>query len=156
MREIDLISKPVDEIKRGLRHCAEDGCRGCPYTADCDATDGFSTLAGDALNYIRQLEADLMQSQQANAGLEIMLNAAQMDAVTWKRKYEAAQPKWISVKERLPDQLEDVLAFNRNVNITWFSVAYVDRKQWWSAGRMVHHVTHWMPLPEPPKEAEAT
>ena len=59
--------------------------------------------------------------------------------------------KWISVKERLPDNLEDVIAFNRNGKITWFSVAYVETRQWWSAGRMVHHVTHWMHLPEPPK-----
>lgn len=62
MRDMDIISKPVDQIKHGLRHCSEDGCKGCPYAADCDSTDGFSTLAGDALTYIRRLEHQLAES----------------------------------------------------------------------------------------------
>lgn len=45
-----------DEIKKGLNHCSEDGCKQCPYKDDCDMADGFSVLAGDALAYIRQLE----------------------------------------------------------------------------------------------------
>lgn len=46
------------EIKQGLQHCAEDGCKGCNYEHDCYMADGFSVLAGDALDYIRQLEAE--------------------------------------------------------------------------------------------------
>lgn len=49
--------KSPDEIKKGLRHCSEDGCKGCPYKEDCDMADGFSVLAYDALAYIKQLEA---------------------------------------------------------------------------------------------------
>ena len=47
-----------DEIKKGLNHCSEDGCKQCPYKYDCDMADGFSVLAGDALAYIRQLERE--------------------------------------------------------------------------------------------------
>lgn len=68
--------------------------------------------------------------------------------------YAAAQPKWISVKERLPE----------NGQLVW---TYSDDKQS-SYGMMLRHgvwevirdgcelveVTHWMPLPEPPKENE--
>lgn len=47
-----------DEIKNGLNHCSEDGCKQCPYKYDCDMTDGFSVLAGDAIAYIHQLERE--------------------------------------------------------------------------------------------------
>lgn len=149
--------KTPDEIKKALECCefmgtSDNRCRECPCEIECYATRPTVSLKKYALEYINELESELEQEQQANAGFEIILNAAQMDAVTWKRKFEAAQPKWISVEERLPDQLEDVLAFNRNGRYTWFSVAHVDRKQWWRGGMMVHHVTHWMPLPQPPKE----
>lgn len=48
---------------------------------------------------------------------------------------------WISVKDRLPDRGADVLAFMRNgVETRIVACNYGD------------NVTHWMPLPEPPKE----
>ena len=47
-----------DEIKNGLNHCSEDGCKQCPYKYDCDMADGFSVLAGDAIAYIHQLERE--------------------------------------------------------------------------------------------------
>lgn len=48
--------KTPDEIKTGLEHCSEDGCKDCPYEQDCTMTDGFSELARDARLYIRDLE----------------------------------------------------------------------------------------------------
>lgn len=48
--------KTPEEIKKGLQHCSEDGCKGCNYEDDCDMADGFSVLASDALVYIQQLE----------------------------------------------------------------------------------------------------
>lgn len=53
--------KTPEEIKQGLKHCAEDGCKGCNYEYECNMADGFSTLAYDALAYIQQLEATLPQ-----------------------------------------------------------------------------------------------
>lgn len=84
--------------------------------------------------------------------------------------------EWISVKERLPENDETVHFFKRD-NLTLTTVlAYVPKvgtelrnrlkidkcgiaafdefvtDGWvWSAGR---EPTHWMPLPEPPKEDE--
>lgn len=71
--------------------------------------------------------------------------------------------EWISVKERLPDaaQGEDcVLGFVNGYNgqIT-FTDAYLFVKYdyaenaWWSEDYDIEgcKVTHWMPLPEPPK-----
>lgn len=57
--------------------------------------------------------------------------------------------KWISVGDRLPDAWVDVLSCDRNKNLT---VDCVDKKgKWYSEYADLEEVTHWMPLPEPPK-----
>lgn len=61
-------------------------------------------------------------------------------------------PQWISVKDRLPEPDENpVLAGNAEfgiVNMAWY---HHKNKRWeWPSGAMAE-VTHWMPLPEPPK-----
>lgn len=68
--------------------------------------------------------------------------------------------KWISVKDRLPD--ENVFEVLVKVDEpSWGStepkmiVAYYahDLREWRCdlTAREIYHVTHWMPLPEPPK-----
>lgn len=62
-------------------------------------------------------------------------------------------PEWISVKDRLPTQKSYVLVYTICPNVecqVWF---YDENGHWydecgWSRGEP----THWMPLPEPPKE----
>ena len=72
---------------------------------------------------------------------------------------EAAQPHWVSVDERLPDDTRDVLAVRRygnNLEKQEVIVAHLsvimDMKRgfdkWWNAT----NITHWMPFPEPPQE----
>lgn len=73
---------------------------------------------------------------------------------------------WISVKDRLPDTYKAVITYDKNggVKENWLLKAspYVRgvKENWvlraspcisWSQG---YHVTHWMPMPEPPKEAD--
>ena len=61
-------------------------------------------------------------------------------------------PQWISVKDRLPEPDENpVLAGNAElcfVNTAWYHVA---TKRWELPSGFFCEVTHWMPLPEPPK-----
>lgn len=56
---------------------------------------------------------------------------------------------WISVRDRLPDTYKRVITYDKysGVKENWLlkEKPCVD----WSQG---FHVTHWMPLPEPPKE----
>ena len=58
--------------------------------------------------------------------------------------------KWIPVTERLPDECKEVLAYR-------FTGCEVDscvshQKAYWSYDPVSDYpVTHWMPLPEPPK-----
>ena len=69
-----------------------------------------------------------------------------------------AAPRWISVKERLPDSQTDVLvvAFWHECwqpMIGWHSDSGEKWRVFTSHGeREPGGVTHWMPLPEPPKE----
>ena len=64
------------------------------------------------------------------------------------------QTKWISVHDRLPEEGKVVLAFGTRSSTTgMFQGTQKDRPElWYWKGGMVKHVSHWMPLPEPPKE----
>lgn len=57
---------------------------------------------------------------------------------------------WISVKDRLPDEYENVLASNFPFGIIYVN-RLIDKKdgEWLYDG-----VTHWMPLPPLPEENE--
>lgn len=60
---------------------------------------------------------------------------------------------WISVKDRLPEPLVDVLTLHVD-EITGkpeIAIEWVDREGEWVYNHL-GSVTHWMPLPAPPKE----
>jgi hypothetical protein len=66
--------------------------------------------------------------------------------------------KWIPVTERFPEKTrvpKDVLVYHKlgncgmYVDRAWYDS---DRNKWRSALSMNMKVTHWMPMPEPPKE----
>ena len=58
------------------------------------------------------------------------------------------QPHWISVEDRLPDKQPcEYLVVNAN-NVE--TAICLDNR--WITPRRVIKITHWMPLPEPPKE----
>lgn len=80
------------------------------------------------------------------------------DTLAYIKQLEAQVPKWVSVKERLPEKtitacLVYADGYTRVADWThdkwgedfWF---YVD-------GEYDPEVTHWMPLPEPPNENRA-
>lgn len=126
--------KTPEEIKRGLEcccaanHClSRDGRTECSYdgTYFC-----IQNMANDALAYIQQLEAQI--------------------------------PKWISVEERLPEKQGDYIVLysfgetnvQRFAGVMYF-IRYDERPHFENDGLYGLHVTHWMSLPEPPKEAGA-
>lgn len=64
--------------------------------------------------------------------------------------------EWISVNDRLPEENKSVLGWYKDNPFSGYTVEVVswNGKGWVFvyAQRYVTNVTHWMPLPEPPKE----
>lgn len=65
---------------------------------------------------------------------------------------------WISVEDRLPEPLEYVLVYMPGEKpFQTVREAYLGQSGRWFAGfydRDQSEVTHWMPMPEPPKEEQ--
>ena len=61
----------------------------------------------------------------------------------------APRAEWISVEERLPEQYGLFLIADDKGNMEVAS--WTKQFGWFSGGNRVKRVTHWMPLPEPPK-----
>ena len=133
--------KTPDEIKKWLECCTHVTCNGCPYDEDGCAT---SQQIIDALEYIQQLEHQIG---------ELTGKVAQL---------EAAQPKWISVEERLPDVGEKVMVcgVKNGMQVGAFrgKLRPGNNRRWWWKNNTILEVTYWMPIPSMPdraKEGEA-
>ena len=82
-------------------------------------------------------------------------------AISALREREERAMNWISVKERLPEDERSVLAYygfdhgDGNLNVRFIGTSsyfcFDPNPHWQHADRNLV-VTHWMPLPEPPKE----
>lgn len=93
----------------------------------------------------RQLEA---HDNASNAGWEVNYYKDALKALD-------AMPKWISVDERLPEDGQRVVAICENGMAGIMD--YKDDGTPFAArifGCYFSNITHWMPLPEPPKEGE--
>jgi hypothetical protein len=58
--------------------------------------------------------------------------------------------EWISVEDRLPEERQNVLVHYVD---GWMPIAFLLGGKWYQSGGETSwvSVTHWMPLPEPPK-----
>ena len=57
---------------------------------------------------------------------------------------------WVACSDRMPEQFKAILAFNEYGEV--WSGAYDRYWNFYCDNLLVEHVTHWMPLPNPPKE----
>lgn len=74
-------------------------------------------------------------------------DGVERDALAYIQQLEAKVPKWISVKESLPEKHRRVLG----VYCMGVFEMYYDGKYWRIDEMSFDTVTHWMPLPEPPE-----
>lgn len=137
---VELINgRTPEEIKTALELCSmptnrKNACESCPYHGECMPEGKPDQPGWDALLYIQHLEAE-------------------RDAAL------AKVPKWISVKDRLPEKeggylVRKVHAYSDKDGYSKIDVCIYCKMrdpEWIGCGNLCK-VTHWMPLPEPPEE----
>lgn len=132
-----------DELIKALRceHPSLD-CESCNYNTgdDCD----YKRLTDDAADAIKELQ----QTVEHYKGC----------ADDWYKEacdYKAMMPRWIPVTERLPEEETPVLVFTEHSNILTDRLLGVICNTYADFVKCgTNSVTHWMPLPQPPKEEE--
>lgn len=92
---------------------------------------------------------------------EELIKALKYDRDQYQKGYEdgmlVSNDEWISVKERLPDvdYYDYVLAWDGyNINFLHYSHRWQQWEDYCSMKKHHWNVTHWMPLPMPPKGDE--
>ncbi len=94
---------------------------------------------------LKDAESTLLLAEAADAIEELQGRAKVLGKLA--DHWCAAVPKWIPVTERLPDADGFTLIFTAHGNP---GVCYFTSGWWGGYGK--DGITHWMPLPEPPKE----
>ena len=103
-----------------------------------------------------------LMDKAADAIEELLAERDEVNADSWKTAFEVERDehRWIPVEERLPLYGQDVLAVRtygdgeKCQEVLMAHVAVWNEEtgeKWWNAT----NITHWMPLPEPPKEERA-
>ena len=138
----DELVKRLRELQTITEHCDEQSCDECENRELCDKHDN-KTLSGTYKE-----AADAVEELQK-------LTDAQLDIIKQYQVY-LNKTRWIPVTERLPEAGERVLCYCR-ANI--YEVMkmrtdgdWVHNDQVYDSAYMSGFVTHWMPLPTPPKE----
>ena len=71
-RDINVITKTPEEIKRGLAACMTDGgCTVCPYHSMVSGAKCIPAMSSDAFAYVQELESRLTQDKQALPGISV-------------------------------------------------------------------------------------
>lgn len=147
-----------DELIRQMMACykgvpCEDANCGFNPKSDLDCIEQLLTRAADAIG---ELQKDLERSKDFEAFW-------QHEAEEALKKFQIAisnKSRWIPITERLPEYMENVLVtdgvFSGMGWRDWYDHHGTKPREdyWISPNSNVNDlgITHWMPLPEPPKE----
>lgn len=82
-----------------------------------------------------------------------------MHALAFAMRWCDAHPAWISVEDELPKETNMYIVVHHNVvcTMSWYAnleewaEIYVDENECVQS-RQMYGITHWMPLPQPPKK----
>lgn len=128
--------------------CGVHGCRILREAADMLENDESQAVALQRVLALRQAQLDCAAASSAvlKKQNEQMRDAAAQ--VTRLAAEAAVERDWISVEDRLPEPGVDVLAAYRDRHINMGTAG----DDWLEEDIEDGYITHWMPLPEPPRE----
>ena len=147
-----------DELVNALRVCADgEHCIKCPkwelkLNAGRNACEfAICTEADDAIEELlcENEEITFRANQLEAMNDALMGETGAVDAVLVGAQMPL--PRWIPVEERLPEPFDRVIVYDKRWGV--LSAMKGEDDSW--GGRndiVIEKVTHWMPLPEPPKE----
>jgi hypothetical protein len=117
------------KLVKDLRYCA-DLDKDCLTCETFEQHDCFNKLGADAADAIEELLAEL---------------------VTLRNQL----PKWVSAEDELPEENKQIISY---LAYKGMAVLQYENKHFYMQGAFQplpkEAVTHWMPLPEPPKGVE--
>lgn len=140
------------ELIKMIRYCANED-------AICEAQDvcPFYDEKEEDSGYYFCVERAMTKAADAIEELVAICKKQEIDLVELTGEV-ASKPRWIPVMERLPYYGEKCLVVlklaGHNDQLIHTSYCYVQKEGFWSDCGRDYHVTHWMPLPEPPEESE--
>ena len=138
-----------DELVKKIRHCATDPmhCLSCGEDKDGRCFKRLMTQAADAIEKLSKLVDESIPKSDAEIIIE-----------------ELSKPRWIPVSERLPEEKGFYLVYVKASKFAWGNDIEFPESNWTQITRFYDGkfllksgvenatVTHWQPLPEPPKE----
>lgn len=141
----------IEELQQTVEHykgCSDDWYReACDYKAICEQMKATVIVEAQHTDMYDERDKKTLIEMAKSLPLQIV-------------PYKDSKPRWTPVTERLPDG--EVLAFNAikgSYSYHEYLVGYVCENcesdsgySCESEGEILMNVTHWMPLPEPPKE----
>ena len=157
--------KTPEEIKKGLECCTATGynCDDCPYVDVQACTYCKLEKSKDAIALIQQLEAELRDAKE-NHQHTINIAERQKEQIGKLKDVIVKKiPRWISVKERLPEG-EPTYCLTVNVLTIDGKVlpGFCNHGKWYVMREEDDYckdadegeVTHWMPMPLPPSSPD--
>lgn len=147
-----MTNHELAEKLRGIStvHDAEPDCDACPFLETEELPEDMKGHYPE--DFLCQCDVDRVSLMAADA-----LENQEAHIAALRREIEqlrARLPRWVSVEERLPEKEGRYLCVKR---IGKSGGVYMTLMNGDSDGFSLEHiysddVTHWMPLPEPPKE----
>ena len=122
-----------DKLIKRLRRCASYDPRF--VIQDCE----------DAADAIEELQKITTHYEEESKGWWL----AACDAKEERERLKEQIPKWIPVTERLPEKYVSVWTYSKFGMLQDEYIGEYDGENYFA--RQTTHVTHWMPLPQPPK-----
>jgi hypothetical protein len=157
-----------DELVKRIWECASGECFNCSqYTPTTNASVCQKELMKQAADAIEELSKDRDNwKTTAKEEREMYWH--------WFDNYQRDVPRWIPVTERLPEKTGTYLAWTKwdlteadeepsaypieydaeEEAFGWWKSYYDAETLGWAGEDFIRYegITHWMPLPEPPKE----